>query len=147
MNCDLCKKPDPKFLVILPLRQTDGKLDTLVCEDCAKKSKAYYQKHERPHLGFMDGSTACIYCVEELVEANKDNAIEIRDRVRATLPMDQLEELDDTAECAAEISKCSKSVAILRFIASKAMRSHQTVEKVIYQITKSGLHDVSYILR
>jgi hypothetical protein len=55
-------------IVILPKRKPDGCLDTLSCLECARKSGIYCLRHNRPHLGFEDGSTACVLCVEEAVE-------------------------------------------------------------------------------
>lgn len=137
MKCDICEKPDPQMIVILPLRQADGKLDTLACEECARKSKAYCKKHLRPHQGFMDGSTACLWCIEELVQANKDSAVDIRDRLWEALPSHEVEDLNDAAEISADVTDSSESVAILRFIASKAKRSNQGIGEVIYEITES----------
>ncbi len=144
MKCDICKKPNPELLIILPIHQADGRLDTIACEKCAKESKAYCKKHRRPHQGFIDGTTACLQCIEELVKVNKDDATSIRDRVREALPRDQVEDLNDAAEISAEVTGSSESIAVLRFIASKAMRSNQTIEEVINEITES--HSVDYIL-
>ena len=145
MKCELCGK-DPRVIVILPRRQANGKLDTLACEACAKKSGAYCKKHDRPHVGFMDGTTACIYCIEELVKANESKAVGIYSRLRDGLSSDQLEYLGDAAETSSEVMRCSASVAVLRFIASKALRTNQTIDEVIFQVTESGRYSVDYIL-
>jgi hypothetical protein len=146
MNCDICKKLDPHLIVILPIHQPNGNLDTLACEECALKSKAYCKKHERPHLGFFDGTTACAWCIEEMVKEKTDQAEEIRNCLRALLPEDQLEALNDAAEMSAEVAQCTESVAVLRFLASKAKRTNETVDDVVYQITESGHSSVDYIL-
>ena len=144
MKCDICKKPISELIIILPLRQPDGKLDTLACEKCATKSKAYCAKHVRPHIGFIDGSTACIWCVDDLVTANKGNAVRIRDRIWAELLEDEIEDLNEAAEISAEITGCSDSVAILRFIASAAIRSGKSIEEIVREITTS--HSIASIL-
>ena len=46
----------------------------------------------------------------------------------------------------AETMECSESIMVLRFLASKAKRTNQTVEDNIYQITESGNYMVDYIL-
>jgi len=57
---------------ILPLRHPDGRLNTLACEGCAEKSGAYCLIHQRPHLGFEDGTTACKECIDEKVAAKTE---------------------------------------------------------------------------
>ena len=150
MKCEICGKPDPKLLIILPLHQADGRLDTIVCEECARKSKAYCLRHQRPHLGFMDGSTACIHCIEELVRDNMDVKSEIMDRVCDALPRDQAADLVEAAEAVSSVMRCSESQSILRFVATKAMRSFKAIGSVIEEIervSKSGRNGVNYLLR
>ncbi len=144
MNCDICGKQDLKWIVILPIHQSDGKLDTVACDGCARRSKAYCNKHWRTHQGFMDGSTACIYCVEELVKAHKDSAEVVRNRLVEALPPDEAEKLYNAATISAGIMDSIVSVAVLRFIASKAFRSNQSLEEVTREIVES--RSVSCIL-
>ena len=131
-------------MVILPLRQTDGKIDTLVCYECAKKSEAYCRKHNRPHLGFIDGTTACRWCIEELVETYKNKASQIKNTICEALPEDQREDLSEASEISSEIMESSQNVAILRFVATSAMRSNRTIEDIVDVITES--HSVDCIL-
>ncbi len=67
MNCEICGA-DPETIVLLPKKQPDGRLNTLACISCSIESGLYCQKHNRPHLGFDDGTTACIPCIEEILE-------------------------------------------------------------------------------
>ncbi len=135
MKCELCKKPNPKLIVLLPLRQSNGNLDTMACEECAKKSIAYCKKHQRPHIGFIDGTTACPWCVEELVTANTDKAANIYRSLQVGLPPEQVDDLEELAELGAQVAGCSDSIAILRLVASKALRTNQKVEEVVRTVT------------
>ena len=123
MKCEICKKSIGGVIVILPIIQPDGKLDTLACEKCAHDSKAYCIKHDRPHVGFSDGSTACLWCIEEVVKVNTVNAISVSNHIKDVLPEDQVDELDEAAEAAAAVRGCTEDIAILRFIASATVRS------------------------
>lgn len=67
MNCEICGK-DPDSYVLLPKRQENGNLETIACVECSESSGMYCLKHQRPHLGFTDETTACIPCIEEKVQ-------------------------------------------------------------------------------
>ena len=144
-KCEICGQADPRIMFILPLLRANGNLNTMACEGCAKKSSAYCLKHDCQHTGFIDGSTACLRCIQELVESKKDEAPNIRDRLRQGLAPDQAEDLDDAAGLSAELNGSSESVAILRFLASKAMRTNQTVEDIIHLIAESKKYPLNYL--
>lgn len=67
MRCELCRS-NPETIVLLPIRQPDGKLVTFACLDCSKESGHYCLEHDRPHLGLEDNTSACIICIEEAVQ-------------------------------------------------------------------------------
>ena len=89
-------------------------------------------------MGFMNGSTACILCIEEMVKTNQHNAKSIHDRILEALPDDQQEDLEEATEISALVTNSSESLAVLRFVVSLAMRSHKTIEDVLSEITQSG---------
>jgi len=64
----MCRGDIGDVLIRLPIRQPDGALNTLVCESCAEKSDVYCLTHKRSHLGFVDETTICTLCVEEILE-------------------------------------------------------------------------------
>jgi hypothetical protein len=134
MKCEVCQKNIGEVMVILPRHSGDGKLDTMACLSCSEKSDAYCKKHVRPHLGFTDGTTACIYCVNELTLTNKDKAEAIRERIYQVLSAHDLSDLKEAVEIAAHFGNCSRHLALLRFIASKAVRSHHTIGQVTDKI-------------
>ncbi len=139
MKCEICGSKDPPLLMLLPIKQKDGKLETMACKKCAEKSSAYCKKHRRIHQGFIDGTTACLSCVEELVEANRAIADKISDRINDALGEGQLQDdLNEAAETASVIMSCTVEISILRFVSSKAARTNCTVEKVIVEVERKG---------
>lgn len=138
-KCEICGTPDPQISCILPIRQKDGRLDTVACILCSINCGAYCVIHERPHLGFMDGSTACIWCVEQVVQDHKNEAIAFRNAIWAAIApnKDEKERLDNAADISAEINESSNSVAVLRFLACAAVRSNQRVDDVLADIQRT----------
>jgi len=116
---------------MLPLKGADGNLNKMVCLDCAKNSPAYCKKHHAPHLGFMDGSTACARCIDELVKNKTPMAESIMNRIREDLPPKEFKNLLEWAD---HPLVGPRETCVLRFLATKALRSHKTIEGVIQQI-------------
>ncbi len=143
MNCELCQKPDPETIVMLPIPRENGSLVTMGCVECAEKSTAYCKKHAHTHLGFEDGSTACVHCVEELIQTHTAQADEIRDQLMAGLPADQKEILDEDADVSANLTGSTRSIAVLRFVAAKAQRCDESINEVVRKVGEFG---VGYIL-
>ncbi len=143
MKCELCGK-DPIKLLLLPLHQPDGKLCTFTCEECARKSSAFCCKHNKIHQGFSDGSTACLSCVEELVQTRKEYALRIWASILPLLPSFEKEWLQEACELSSLVTNDGEEIAILRFIACKALRSNCSVEDVLTDIQVK--HSVSCIL-
>lgn len=139
MKCELCKKKDPKTMYILPLHQKDGKLDTMACEGCAKKSTAYCLKHDRIHQGYMDGTTACLSCVNELVQSEREiyGEWQIFQDIMVALDKNDAAQLDELADISASIVGDDRAMALLRFLASKACRNGLKVEEVTRRVINS----------
>jgi len=76
MRCEICRK-DPETIVLLPLKQPDGRYNTFACMECSLESGHYCGKHDRPNLGFEDGTSACIKCVEEIVESDGEKIVAV----------------------------------------------------------------------
>jgi ferredoxin-like protein FixX len=93
----------------------------------------------------MDGSHACLHCVEDLVKSTGEaRAVKINDKFCANLSPDEVFRLNEAAEMSADIMGCSEEVAILRFIASKAKRTNRTIDEVANEVIEK--ESVDYIL-
>lgn len=64
MNCEICGE-DKRIMVSLPIKKEDGCLNKIACLECARDSGAYCTRHDRPYMGFEDGSIACPLCRAE----------------------------------------------------------------------------------
>lgn len=137
MKCELCGEDIGDIIVSLPLKKMDGSLNTLACLKCAKNSSVYCKKHGRPHLRFIDDTTACIYCIEEMVVENRHKKISIWDELRQNLPREEFERLLEWTTISSSITGDSRKTCILRAIATKAKRSNQSIEEVLEKIIKA----------
>jgi len=139
MKCEICGNPVKGVVLnILPLHQLNGKLDTMACQDCAKISRAYCTKHARPHMGFMDGSTACLHCVEEMLETHKKTSIRDVHRVLDGLSGEQNDILGEVAEASASAFNCTEPEAVIRFIACAAVRKGKKFKEILQEINTKG---------
>lgn len=84
MNCEQCGQ-DPDVIVIMPGPGPRGELDLLLCFACAKQSPLWCQQHQRPHQGFLDGSSCCLACAQELASQEFDQAVKLHDSFRDQL--------------------------------------------------------------
>jgi len=142
MKCEICGDLDPRLIILLPLHQSDGKLDTMACEACATKSTVYCVKHNRPHQGFRDGTTACLHCVEELVKENISRVFDIQSEVLENLSDEERNRLTDAIDIPSEIMNCSSWDTILRFVACKALRMHYNIDEIVALIREEKSVDV-----
>jgi hypothetical protein len=131
MNCGVCGKDIGKVIMNLPLKKADGSLSTLVCLKCAQKSSLFCKKHQKPHIGFSDGTTACIYCIEEMVAKNQKKRDIISNELREKLPQEELERLMNWATKSSSKNGSNVNTCILRLIATKAKRNSQSIEEVL----------------
>lgn len=137
MKCGLCGKDIGDFVVSLPLKKADGSLSTMACLECAEKSPVYCKKHRKPHLGFIDDTTACIYCIEEMVAENRHKEISIFNNLRQELTTEEFERLLEWATIVSSITGNSRKNCILRAIATKAKRSNHSIEEVLEKIIEA----------
>lgn len=134
MNCEICGKRDPKVKIILPLKQLNGKLETSACETCARNSTAYCEKHDRIHQGFIDGTTACISCIEESVKLHAEMASDFRGQLFRILSRHERQELKEAAELSSLVTGSPQETSILRFLVTKAKRDHQTIYQILEKV-------------
>lgn len=137
MKCKLCGKDIGDIIVSLPLEKADGSLNTLACLKCAENSSVYCKKHRRPHLGFIDNTTACIYCIEEMVAKNQHKEINIWYDLRQKLPTEEFDRIMEWATISSSITSDSRKTCILRAIVTKAKRNNQSIEEVLEKIIKA----------
>lgn len=154
MSCEMCGKT-PDSLVLLPKRQPDGKYDTFACESCARESGMYCLKHERPHLGFEDETTACVMCIEEALQTNGERIAgmfaaaisqsekkhEIRQAIEEWL--EEIEEMLPSVSLAdlpiaARFLETPYALNIARAIVTYAQRKKITLEEVIKKVAEEG---------
>jgi hypothetical protein len=144
MKCELCGNDIGEIPVSLPLKKADGSISTMACLKCAEKSPAYCKKHERPHLGFFDDTTACIYCIEEMVTENRKKEVSIANDLRQKLPPKEFMRLLEWANESSFVTGSSGETCILRAIATKAKRSSQSIKEVLEKIIETK--SIEYIL-
>lgn len=138
MACEICGRTDSRVEVILPIKQPDGRLETMACLGCAEESSAYCLKHERPHIGFADDkTTACVLCIEETVASKTTEADKIFKALRDNLPQEEATKLELWAKESSFITEDSLAISVLRFLATKALRLKTTVEKIEKQILRA----------
>ena len=137
MKCELCGKDIGDIVVSLPLKKVDGSLSTMACLKCAENSSVYCKKHKKPHLGFIDDTTACIYCIEEMVAENRDKEASIFSNLREHLLTEELNRLLEWAAASSFITGNSQKTCVLRAIATKAKRSNQSIEEVLEKIVEA----------
>lgn len=137
MKCELCGKDIGEIVVSLPLKRPTGCLNTLACLKCAENSPAYCKKHNKSHLGFIDDTTACIGCIEEMVAENRHKETIIWNVLRQKLPTEEFERLSEWATASSLITGNSQRTCILRAIATRAKRSNQSIEEVLEKIIEA----------
>ncbi len=137
MECERCGK-DPDLIIVLPAKKSDGCLNEIVCYDCALKASAYCNKHQMPHLGFIDDeTTACKLCIEEKVLKNMERAEEIHAKLKAGLPFKEMRDIEDWARELYLLARISKKVSILRLVVIRALRLGISIDETIERAIKS----------
>lgn len=137
-DCEICRD-STQVVYLLPLKQPDGKLDTLACEKCAEKSGAFCITHQRPHLGFEDGTTACKVCIDEKVETDTPEIVEEFFQEIEESP--HREKILQTVERQSEFLFFPDSdleISISRAIVTVAFRFDKTPEEIIEQVCEEG---------
>ncbi len=133
MKCEICGKDALKF-VLLNIKKPDGCLNTIACLECAKKSPAYCNKHENAHLGFEDGSTACVGCIEEEVKENEIKGSDIINDLQQKLPKVEFDRLMEWANDVVPLTGNTDITCILRALITRALRIHKEIDEVIIEV-------------
>jgi len=140
IGCEICGGSMPDFY-ILPLKQPDGKLNTLACCGCAEKSGAFCITHHHPHLGFEDETSACTECIEEKVEADSSKIIVRFFQEIENSPHKEsvLEELEKWSQVLSRRGSPHSDINISRAIVTSAFRFDTTPEEIINQVCEEGV--------
>jgi hypothetical protein len=138
MTCKFCRI-DPDIIVLVPNKDKgkDGYLEVFACLACSRKEGLYCDKHERPHTGFMgDNTTACLFCIEEEVQARKEEATEVWERLRSVMFEEAWEELREEAEISSVITGDDESLSGFRFIVTAAHRHRISSDEIVNRIVQ-----------
>jgi NAD-dependent SIR2 family protein deacetylase len=134
MTCELCGDPSLQLILVLPLKRPNGNLNTMACLKCAEESSAYCKKHKRIHLGFLDGTTACPLCTEEMVKERISEKGRIFNTLKQGLPPKEFNDLLEWADFSRAVTGNLRATCVLRSLASKALRTQKSIDEVIKQI-------------
>ncbi len=133
MRCEL-RNHEADHLVLLPIHQPDGSSITTACLEHARESGAFCNTHEEPHLGFMDGTHACVRCIEDEVAQSTYLASSFAKVIRDRLSRDDLIELTEWSSVSSETNGSTEDVCILRAVITTAHRLGITDQEVIQEI-------------
>lgn len=138
-NCEICRKTTDT-IVSLPIKREDGSLNTLACESCSKESSAYCNKHSSVHIGFADNTSACVNCIENIID---NDALQIYESFSKSLEGTQkefeiLEELNEWASISSQITGDPKWISIVRSIVTVSERKAISVDDVIEKTLEKG---------
>ena len=121
-------------LYILPIRRENGFLIIFACENCAKMSEVYCSTHKIIHQGFLDGSTACLKCIEEEVRGKEYYAEMFLNIIIQALTEDENESLLMWANASSDITGNSVKICVLRALITKAHRLKIGCYKLLKEI-------------
>lgn len=130
-GCEICGK-DPEVIVLLPKARGNDKLTS--CVPCAIKSGLYCEKHQRPHIGFEDGLSACLLCINEESKRREETGGELLQTLRPLLRRGEREGLDGWLESTMEITGSSEGHCFMRAVVGKALRLNEPIETIQIRI-------------
>jgi len=145
MKCEICGDKNPSFIALLPIVQKNGSLCTMACRECMSQSHAYCKKHDMIHMGFVDGTTACPSCIADLRNENITIASSLGTEILSSMEVSDAEDLSDLIVDASEFTGWSAHVVILNYLATKAMRTGQSVREVANRVIEH--RSANYILQ
>jgi len=134
MTCELCGDPSLQLILVLPIKRPNGNLSTMACLKCAENSFAYCKKHRRIHRGFLDGTTACPLCIEEMVKERIFEKRNILNTLKQGLPPEEFNDLLEWANISHVLTGNLRATCVLRSLASNALRTQKSIDEVVKQI-------------
>ena len=139
MECEFCDR-DLQTIVILniPSKKHYGSLNTFACKNCSEKTGAYCLRHEMPHLGFSDTTTACRYCIEEELEyLGEKIANNYFCELLKYLPEAELREIYEWFEPISKSLNEPIHKSILRGIITYAKRHKKSPDEIIEEVVET----------
>lgn len=140
MHCELCGK-EPQTFVLMPIRGKRGALETIGCMPCAISRGVYCEKHDRPHLGFEDGTHACVVCIEHDVIANYGWVVELEDRIQQDFSEREQVEVEEYLESVSFLPDRGRN--LLRPIATLARRGGKPFREM-FELVLRGRSAVAF---
>lgn len=92
------------------------------CIPCWRERGFWCDRHDQGHQGFTDGTSACLACVEEMVDRREGRVLVLRE-IMATFPKDEITELEEWLATVTEITGQSRERCFTRAIATLALRT------------------------
>ncbi|MBU1876992.1 hypothetical protein KKA72_01425 [Patescibacteria group bacterium] len=135
MKCEICGETRD-IVILLPIKTGGGRFDALACLKCAESSSTYCKIHKRPHLGFSDGTTACMNCIQEMVIENEQRYSDILTQLQEHLPNKEFNRLIEWAITVSQITEYCQLICVLRAIVTKAQRNNQSIKEVFQKIVE-----------
>ncbi|MBX4200404.1 hypothetical protein KW790_03030 [Candidatus Parcubacteria bacterium] len=132
MKCDSCHEDIGELIVLIPLKQ-GGRLESLVCLECARKSGYYCLKHEHPHQGYSDDTSACLLCVDEMVRANLHRVRILAAVVEESAPLDMMVLSEEKG--LDFLSEYDRDVQILRVLCEASLGKKITLDDLVRKIS------------
>ena len=142
MLCEICGT-DVEGIMLLPIKHPDGRLETLSCLLCAKKSKNYCLKHEIPHVGFVgDDTTACHVCINELVMEGLGRSDSLVDIMSTVLPSQEWMKIHLWLKMIVGLTNDSAEKCLLRAFITKQLRMKAgSIDVVIHMVVDGNSAD------
>lgn len=139
MKCEKCST-DANPIYLLPLKdEASGRLDSFYCRHCALESGAFCTKHEKIHLGYADGTTACEICIAELASTHLAQRYEIWCGVMEALHPNDAEEVREMASINIACTGLDGAYTrLVWFIAGKSTRSGRDFDTTLQDILRQG---------
>lgn len=105
---------------------------------CTLISSVYCEKHQIPHMEFVDDkTTACQLCIEELIIENEVKLAVIFDNLEGNLPEEEYNRLRGWIYLISDITKDYLYICLLRALATKALRLKTTIEEIVKQLVQA----------
>ncbi len=86
----------------------------------------------------MDGTTACLRCVEEKAISARKTAPMVYEHITRVLSDADIEDLDTAIRLNADAWRSSEDLVLLRLVYTKMARSGKKYDEVMSEITESG---------
>lgn len=141
-SCRICEQQTDTFNILPPgIRLENAREVWMACDNCAQQLGYFCPRHEKPHMGFEDGTTACKICIDDEVEQHAEEiASAFFEGVDDSLHRNQiLLEVREWAMVASDLAggdtpNLHRTVA--RAIVTLSKRTGKSVEEVIEETSQ-----------